>query len=365
MSLIICKECGKEIDANSKQCPNCGFVIEEEKETIQEVEQPDLINKTKKIHINKKMVGIIVVIVVIVAIFGIVASKIIPISMDKLQSEEKYEETEKSTVLENDYVKIDGIYVDESFEDDDLSLVYLFYTVNAIDENVELSSVSMKIKFNDKNEYSSTVVKDYIPSYTNYYYSDIIKTIYVGKSYLICSTFEIAKGDLSESKEVTLQNSNITDIDTVKFTTDDIKSMDNLAKISEDLDKSVYETKYNEEQDKLADVDSSTVSKVRNDINGYYFEGYINFGTTLQKCKIEFEAPNKFTVSLYLSTSGNSASISNSGTYDVKKGVITLDYGSGATIFLEYNYDDGDISITNLNEQFGTLVEYDPLDEED
>ncbi len=45
MSVIICKECGQEIEANSKQCPNCGFVIEEVKETIQEVEQSDLICK--------------------------------------------------------------------------------------------------------------------------------------------------------------------------------------------------------------------------------------------------------------------------------------------------------------------------------
>ena len=263
---------------------------------------------------------------------------------------------EEKVSLENDHIKIDGIYVDESFEDNDLSLVYLFYTVKAVDENIDISSSSMKIKFNDKNEYTSTVSSDYIPKYTNYYYSDIIKKIYVGKTYQMCTTFKVTKGDLVDGKSIKLESSKIADVEKLEITTADVKTMENLAKISEDLDKDVYETKYNAEQDKLADVDSSVVSKVRNDLNGYYFEGYVNVGTSLQKCKVEFEAPNKFNVSLSV--------LSNSGTYDVKKGVITLDYGDGPKIFLEYNYDDGDISITNLNEQFGTLVEYDPLGEE-
>lgn len=263
---------------------------------------------------------------------------------------------EEKVSLENDHVKIDGIYVDESFEDNDLSLVYLFYTVKAADENIEISSSNMKIKFNDKNEYTSTLVKDYIPKYTNFYYSDIIKKIYVGKTYQMCTTFKVAKGDLVDGKSIKLENSKIADVENLKITTADVKVMENLAKISEDLDKNVYETKYNSEQEKLADVDSSLVSKVRNDLNGYYFEGYVNVGTTLQKCKVEFEAPNKFNVNLSV--------LSNSGTYDVKKGVITLDYGDGPKIFLDYNYDDGDISITNLNEEFGTLIKYDPLGEE-
>lgn len=173
MSVIICKECGQEIDANSKQCPNCGFVIEQEKETIQEVEQSDLIckkcgtllkenqqfcpkcgtekgftnnkkchkcgailepgekfcskcgtkakldfhsdliDKTKNIHINKKIVRIIVVIIAILIIVGIVSSKVMPsltVSVDELLSEGKYEEAyEKAKEKEKEKIEYENL----------------------------------------------------------------------------------------------------------------------------------------------------------------------------------------------------------------------------------------------------------------
>lgn len=267
------------------------------------------------------------------------------------------EQTAKNElVLESTHLKVDGIYVDESYKDENLALVYLFYTVNADDENIELASSSIKIKINDKNYYDSTVEKDFTPIYTNYYYGTIVKKIYVGKSYKMCSTFKIARGELADSKTITLDNYNISDINKIKFKTDDIKKMENMAKISEDLDKSTYETKYNEQQDKITDVDSNTVNKVRNELNGYYFDFYVNVGTKLVKYKIEFASPNNFTVSTALG-------LSNSGTYDVKKSALILNYQTGMSNTIYYGYEDGEITLTNTDEAFGTSVDYDPIGE--
>ena len=290
-------------------------------------------------------------------ILGLLSVAIMIISLVGCSNNLATKNNKNGSILESTHFKIDGIYVDESYQDENLGLLYLFYTINAGDENLELASVSTEVKVNDKNSYDATVLSSFIPKYTNYYYGTVIKKIYVGKSYKICSTFKVAKGDLEGSKIITLDNYKINDIDKIKFTTDDIKKMENIAKIAEDLDKETYNVKYKEEQDKLATADDATVKKVKNDINGYYFEGYVNVGQTLQKIKLEFEAPNKFNVNL--------AGLKNNGTYEVKKGMITLDYGDGPRIFLEYNYINGDINITNLNEQFGTLVEYDPLGEDD
>lgn len=269
------------------------------------------------------------------------------------------ENTKNVSVFENDYIKINGIYVDESYEDENLELVYLFYTLNSNDKNLDISSSTLKITINDKNEYSPVLEKDFIPKYTDFYYSNIIKKIYVGNEYKMCSTYKIPKGDLVDSKPISLNNSYnklyLDDLDKIKFTTNDIKVKSNFEEIAKDLDNSVYETRYNEEQDKLASVDSSTESKVKKDINGYYIEGYVNVGTTLSKYKIEFESPNKFIVS-------NSYGLSNNGTYIVKKGALILNYSTGKSNVLYYSYDNGDISV-NLNEAFGTLVEYDPLGE--
>lgn len=261
-----------------------------------------------------------------------------------------------TAVLESDHLKVDGIYVDESFKDENLALVYMFYTVKAKDANIELASSSSTLKVNGTNSYEGVVDSKFIPKYTNYYYGTVIKKIYVGKEYKMCSTFKIAKGELSEPKEVTINNFEISDLDKIKFKTDDIKKMESLEKISEDLDSSTFQTKYDELQDKVADVDSSTVNKVKNDLNGYYFDFYVNVGTKLAKYKIEFDSPNKFTVS---TTMG----ISNSGTYDVKKSALILNYKTGLTNTLYYSYEDGDITLVNTNEAFGTLVEYDPMGE--
>jgi hypothetical protein len=275
---------------------------------------------------------------------------------DKEESSEKEEEKPKAK-LEADHITIDGVYVDESYDDENLAMVYIFYTAKSGDSNLSLSSVGMHMKVNDKNDYGSDVYHDAIPKYTNYYYSSIIKKLYVGQDYKMCSTIKVAKGDLEDSKSIKLTNTSIPGIEKIKFTTDDIKKMDSYEKIAEDLDKDVYSAKYGEEQDKLQAVDADTEKKVKNDINGYYFEGYVNIGQTISKCKVEFFAPNKFEV-----TNGP---LSNDGTYQVKKGYITLDYGDGPRIFLAYAYEDGDIVITNLNEQFGTLTEYDPLGEDE
>jgi len=261
-------------------------------------------------------------------------------------------------ILKSDHFKVDGIYVDESYDDNELALVYLFYTVDAVDENFELSSYNTKIKINDKNTYDAVIDNNFIPVYTNYYYGSVVKKIYVGKSYKMCSTFKVAKGDLNDSKSVTLSNTNINDIKGIKFKTDDIKKKENMAKISEDLDKQTYEVKYKELQDKIADVDDKTVKKVRSQLNGYYFDFYVNIGTKLASVKIEFMTPNKFSVT-------NSLGLSNHGTYEVKKSALILTYQTGMKLTLHYGYEDGDITLTNAQETFGTLVDYDPLGEED
>ena len=59
------------------------------------------------------------------------------------------------------------------------------------------------------------------------------------------------------------------------------------------------------------------------------------------KYKLEFEEPNRFTVTSTIS--GNS--ISNSGTYTVTKGYIVLHYDTGKVVNTPYNYETGDITI--------------------
>lgn len=243
--------------------------------------------------------------------------------------------------MSNDIIKIDGIYLNNEYTDKDgLKQVVLFYTLNAGEENIDISSAEFKLKIN-KNEYTPDYDGVETPNLTQYYYSNIIEKVYVGKSLKVAATFKVPDGDLVSDKEITLTSFNDY-AKGIKMNTDDIKKMDNLTSISLDVDKEYAMQKQEEEKEKLTDADEATVNQVRNDLNGYYFDIPAYVGKVYTKYKLEFEAPNRFTVTATIS--GNS--ISNTGTYRVTKGYIVLHYDTnGKDVNTPYRYENGDITI--------------------
>lgn len=244
-----------------------------------------------------------------------------------------------SSKMSNDIIKIDGIYLNNEYTDDDgLKQIVLFYTLTANDENISISSAELKLKI-DKNEYFAINGVD-TPNLTQYYYSNIVETVYVGKTLKVAAIFNVPDGDLVSGKEITFTNYDDY-ADGIKINTDDIKKMDNLTSISLDVDNEYAIKMQNEEKEKLIEVDEATANKVKNDINGYYFDIPAYVGTVYTKYKLEFEEPNKFVVTATIS--GNS--ISNTGTYTVTKGYIVLHYDTGKDVNTPYNYENGDITI--------------------
>ncbi len=218
----------------------------------------------------------------------------------------------------------------------------------------------MSMMVNDANTYDAKMVKDFMPIYTNYCYSEFLKDIYVGDSYQMCSAFEVANGDLADSKTISLKDSRISDIDAISFTTDDIKTMADAEAIAEDLDAEVYAERYQAEKEKMSAADKTTTAKVRRSINNYEWELYATLGTSLSKYTLGFSSPNKFYIS-------NSLGMSNSGIYKVKKGVVELDYqNDGYRPALEYYFDaSGNFQFADsVSSVFSTYVDYDPLGEE-
>lgn len=326
MALIKCPECGKEISDKARRCVHCGVKRK----------------KTQKRKLKKS--AIIVMSSILVVLLG----TIICFNLFSTSNANK-------SVLDSTHLKVDGIYVDESFEDDDFALVYLFYTVKAEDTNMKISSGSMNMNINE-NEYQSEIKREFIPIYTNYYYGDVIKDVYVGKEFMVCSTIKVVKGDLSGSKTITLSNDDVDDIDTIKFSTDDIKSMSSLEAISEDLDKEVYEKKYQEEQDKMSKLDSNLENIIKKELNESYVDFYVPVGQTTSKYKIEFYEPNSFVVDTGLG-------LSNDGVYDLRKGVIILNFSTGGSNKVYYKYENNEVYLLEPEKAFQSYVKYDPLAE--
>lgn len=152
-------------------------------------------------------------------------------------------EKKETDTLGNEQIRIDGIYIDESQDDSVMELVYVFYTVTANDKNVELSSNELTLVVNDNNSYGPLIYDEYNPIYTNYYYGNDVKTIYVDKSFKVCTTYKIPNSDFNDRSTITFKNEKI-DVGGIKVKYKQIKSKKNINEISMDLDKETFDTKY-------------------------------------------------------------------------------------------------------------------------
>ena len=260
-------------------------------------------------------------------------------------------------VISTDEFSVNGIYIDSSYAESGLNLVYLFYTLSAKTTNLTANQLLIDIEINGTNTYEPITIKDYIPYYTDYYYSSYNEDVYIGSSLNVCQTYEIPKGEFAEEKLVLL-NSTYIDVSDIQFTTNAVKSLSGIANIAKDLNESVYTKKYQEEQAMLEKVDSATAKAIKAGLNGYYWTFYA-YPSSYQ---IEFSAPNNFDIS-------SGFGLSNSGTYTVHAGCIVLYYPSnGEEIIVPFtcNADgspafdnNGSIMMPTLANQFVVDPDYD------
>lgn len=251
-------------------------------------------------------------------------------------AKENYEKIE--VIKETDYVTIDGICVDDTYETEQnssLKLVYLFLTLKANDKNLDIDSVYMNLKVGESNIYTSQILKENAKFIKSYLYSSYVEEIFTGENKKILVTFLIPKGDLEKGKRITLEDPQIPDIDKIKFNTDEIKHFNGPEEVAIQMDPKGYK----EINELKADADKSTVDTVKSLINGYTFSVFTNMTTY----NLSFEADNNFTMQAAI---GSSALPGQSGTYSVKKGYIFCTYNSnGVTLEIPYKIENGKINL--------------------
>lgn len=241
--------------------------------------------------------------------------------------------------LENDDVTIDAIAVDDSYvdiENDNLALVYLFFTVHPEDKNIQhLSSMGLSMTINGENEYDSEVFSGryYVDPYMlgSYYYDSEIEDIYMGDNKKMMSTFKVPKSDLEEGREISLFfGTGEIDADGLSLTTDLIKHYDTKDALAQAVDPEGYKA----EQEKSQPADVETEAVVKAQMNN----SYVKFTQNNLNYILIFGSENDFTIES--GTGGNS--ISNSGTYEVLKGYIGLYYSGETepTVKIPYFFDE-------------------------
>lgn len=275
----------------------------------------------------KKVIAVLLVLVLAVALFACVSNN------GGNNNGGNQGDNAKESVLSNENVSIDGVYVDSSYvveEGSSLKLVYLFMTVTAKKQNLEIDNKYMKMKVNDANVYESENIPGACDYASSYYYSAYIKDVYVGESVKLALTFKVPEGDLTSGKEITFEDTSIP-VDGLKITTDDIVFFEETEQLFEKADP----TGYAAEMDKKAPADEATVKKVKKEIDGYYWTFYVN-STTYE---LEFFGGNKFELRTSLGTS-------KQGTYTVQKGYIFCTYpDTGYTVEVPYEFKDGDFKL--------------------
>ena len=146
-------------------------------------------------------------------------------------------------------------------------------------------------------------------------------------------TFKVAAADLTSTGKITLEDMDLP-VRGLSFTSDKIQVCASPADIGNQVDPEGSAAEAN----KMKPADAATVKKVRNAVNGYYFEFYVTVGTMVEKYKLEFSAPNKFVL--------DTAYLDNSGTYEVYNGYVVLNYKTSNTpLYIAYDFNSGDISM--------------------
>ncbi len=237
----------------------------------------------------------------------------------------------------NDYITINGICVDDSYQDDDgspLKLVYLFYTLNAGSENLQIDSNYTQLTIDGTNTYESEYYPDDASACflaQNYYYSSYIEDLYTGTSIQVAATFKIPEADLEAGKTITLEDSQIPDTTGIELSTDDIQHFSSGEEIAQAMDPEGYAA----EMELRTDADEATATQVKGMLNGYYWQFYVNN----VYYELEFSAENNFELRTGIGTT-------SSGTYSVKKGYIFCTYpDTGYTVEIPYTITDGEIDL--------------------
>ena len=276
----------------------------------------------------KKIVALLLILVMSISICACGSG-----SEKQGESAEQEEVEEQASVMSNDYFALDGICVDDSYSDEDespLRPVYLFYTLNANDQNLEIDSVYTTLTIGDNNSYESEFFPTLCNYASSYYYSSYIEDVYTGSSLKVVTVFMIPESDLEAGKSVKISDSQIPEIESIEFMTDEIQHFDG----EEALIGAIDPEGYAEAMSKREEADETKTKEVKSYLNGYYWQFYVN-NTSYD---IEFWEDNNFEVRTAFGTNG--------GTYSVRNGYIFCTYSSnGAVVEIPYAIEGGEIDL--------------------
>lgn len=239
-------------------------------------------------------------------------------------------------VTETAHCTLEGVYLDNSYVDKDnssLKLVYVCYSVQTQDQNLRVSSKLSELSFDSGNTYeSSHYPNSGTDDMPNYYSSDYIEDVYVGQSLKMVSVFKVPEGEFKTGVFFSVHPYGIPAEEKLVINTDDVKYFDSVEELAQTADPDGYAEMLRRHEP----ADQQTVSRVKAEINGYYWSFYVNSISY----QIEFFAPNRFEVRV------RSLNVKNGGTYEVQNGFVVCTYDSnGSSVEIPYTFGENGIDL--------------------
>lgn len=239
-------------------------------------------------------------------------------------------------ITETAHCILDGIYVDNSFVDENnpsMKMVYVCFTAYTNDKNLDLSSKVCQLTFESGNTYSSETFSKASGKYlSSYYYDNSITHIYIGESKKVLTTFMVPEGEFKVSSTMTITPYGLPDGEKLFVSVEDVNFFDSVDALAQTADADGYAA----ELLKHEPADGDTVAKVKAAINGYKWNFFVN-STSYE---IEFYSPNKFELRV------NAFGVANGGTYEVLNGYVVCTYDSnGSVVEIPFSWGPNDIDL--------------------
>lgn len=166
----------------------------------------------------------------------------------------------------------------------------------------------------------------------NYYSSDYIEDVYVGQTLKMVSVFKVPEGEFKTGVFFSVHPYGIPAEEKLVINTDDVKYFDSVEELAQTADPDGYAEMLRRHEP----ADQQTGSRVKAEINGYYWSFYVNSISY----QIEFFAPNRFEVRV------RSLNVKNGGTYEVQNGFVVCTYDSnGSSVEIPYTFGENGIDL--------------------
>lgn len=230
-------------------------------------------------------------------------------------------------IILGENAQIDGVFVNEGYVDKDrksMTEILVCYTFTAGSKGIGVTGNKSVLAFGSGNTYRSSYRHNSCISFGNYYAGSNYESAVFGDKLRIVDTFVVPKAELTVGGTITLTNTSASAlVGEVKLTADQFVSCKSVEEIAKIVDPEGYK----ERKHALTEANSTIKNKVRKELNGYYWDFWVNNLTY----RISFKQSTYTLTSMGIRTTGK---------YTICNGFIILKNDStGALSYAPYTFE--------------------------